>query len=164
MDEHIKKRGTINKRWSPVKWEPIYEQFIAFSAIGYSNKDIAEKFGYTPQQVSNVLCTPQAKVIKEQLIRKIREDVLANSAGDREALIHRANENIGKVLNSDELREKSPFKMLEASMSYLKGVGQLESESKGTTIMINTQVANILQQGLTKSDEVKKLHNPDAAA
>jgi len=154
------KGARINKRWNPAKWEPLYEHWVSLSAMGVSNVDIAKQFRYTPQQVSNVLTCDKAKVIKELLVREVRKGMLEDTKSQREAIIQRAQSNIKAVLTDDELLDRSPFKMLEASMAYLKGVGSMETEGgvKNTTINISTQVANVLAMGLEKANEAKLLN------
>lgn len=149
------------RKWQPQKWDPIYEQFVMYSAFGATNKQIADKFGYTPQQVSNVLSSAMAQTVKEQISYKIRENLIDGIEKDRIGVIAKAHENIKRVLTNDELMEKSPFKMLDASMRYLQGVGEMEGEKKGgdsTTINISSTVVNNLVTAMEKSAEVKELH------
>ncbi len=47
------KQGKVAK-WVPKTWLPMYEEMVALSCAGRSNKTIAEKFGYTEQWLGEI--------------------------------------------------------------------------------------------------------------
>lgn len=162
------RRGPVlnqRKRWIPKRWDVHHEQMVLLSCAGVSNIAIAERFGYTPQAISMILNTPQAKTIKELVKVQSRKQLMETFTDRMEVLQERALSNIEKVINDDELLEKSPFSVVDRSMQLLKGVGKLIGE--GATINNNSQTVNVigeaavnrLAEAIEKSNQVQRLHN-----
>lgn len=158
--------GTFANRWTPKEWTPLYETITFESCFGLSNVQLAEKYNYSAQQISNILNTPQAKQLKNYLTEKIRAQMLADVEKNQDVLVAAAQENIKAVLTDKELAAKSPFAMMKASMDYMKGVGKMiDSEKKQethNTFIMSDKAAEKLMDGLNKAMDVKKLHAAEA--
>jgi hypothetical protein len=150
------------KRWQPKKWEPLYDQIVALSCTGISNKAIAERFGYTPQQISNILCSDQAKIIKQLVTNFIRNQLEQDTGARLKRIEQRALENIETVITSEDVLAKHPLAMFDRCLVFLKGVGKLEGEKSAVptqNIFIGAEAAKSLIDGMHKANEAHKLHN-----
>lgn len=155
----------LNKkaRWQPKKWEPIYDSMVALSCTGLSNKAIAERFNYTPQQVCNILTSSQGKLIKT-LVSKFIQEELRKSVTERLAQTERrAHDIIATVLNDNELLGKNPLAMYDRAVKFLEGRGQLEDPAKKQnvierTFVVPSDIAAKLVEGMHKSNEAIMLH------
>ena len=149
-----------HSRWVPARWDAVHEQMVALSCRGMSNVAIADLLGYTAQQVSNVINTPQGQELIAQYKAELRKKLMESADTRMDELQVRAVENVHKVLNDKDLLQDSPFQMLRASMEYLKGVGKMVGNAPvintGDTIQNNTIVS---QQTaiLMKEEQLSKL-------
>lgn len=160
-EEKRRPRLKPGKRWQPKKWLPIYDAMISLHCAGKSNKEIAETFDYTDQQVSNILCSDQAKAIIAQVALYVRNKVSETAAERMKRLEAAAIANIEHALTSPELKEKSPLAVADRSMAFLKGVGKLESGEKrqqNNVIVIASEHSKQLVAGMNLADEALKLH------
>jgi hypothetical protein len=118
--------------WQPTVWEPIYETIVAESILGKSNQYLAEKYKYTPQQVSNILNTNKAREIKKEAIERIRRNSQAILDGKLSESVDRAIDNVHHVVHDEDLRLHHPFSVFSASMQVLKGLGKLQGDGPVT--------------------------------
>lgn len=116
------KRGAaVNKRWNPKEWHPIYEQIVLYDAIGMPHAEIEEKTGYTQPWISSILNSEQGKLRKILLTKRIQETGVQAVTTERvQKLQARAFQNIEKVINNDDILERSPMAIFGASMDILK--------------------------------------------
>lgn len=149
-------------RWQPKKWIPLYETMVGLSSMGRSNKYIAEVFGYTPQQVSNILTSDEAKLVLEVTVARIRDGATLTINSKLERLAERAVHNIETVLNDDNKLEQSPFAIVDRSMALLKGLKKLQGDSP--TVEVNNQQTFVTDKGaetivraIERSQQVKEL-------
>ena len=126
------------RNWQPT-WQPEYEAIVAESCLGKSNVALAEKYNFTPQHISNILNTEEARRIKREAIAAIRNASLSILEGKMAESAARAVENIHKVMHNDELLLNNPLAVMEKSLAVLKGLGKLQGD--GT--VINNNVNNI---------------------
>lgn len=152
---------TKPEKWVPKKWKPIYEEIVLRSAAGSSNEEIAVSLGYTTQQISNILNTPQAKEVLAGIGSRVREK-FQESFGERiENLTLTALTNMEVVLKDETVREVAPLQMFDRSLSYLKAAGKLQGDSpKGNTtnIVIGVDVQKNLLTGLQKANRVQEIY------
>lgn len=159
------RKAKLNKKgkWQPKNWDPLYDQMVALSCTGMSNKAIADKFQYTPQQVCNILTSDRGKLIK-QLISQHIQDELKNETTARIAQAEkRSHEIIAGVLGNNELLAKHPLAMYDRAIAFLKGRGQLEDESRKVvererTFVLPSDLAEKLVAGMAKSNAALMLH------
>lgn len=151
--------GSDNERkWQPVRWQPLYEQFVMLSCLGVSNTDIAKRFDYTPQQVSNVLNTEKAREIQKFAVEHIRKNSMATTMQRIEMLSAKAADRIEAVLNNDELAEKSPFAIFDRSLALLRANKVVSSVGDPTApngssipgVVVNGDAVIIPSETLTK--------------
>lgn len=157
--------GRRSKKWEPKKWTPVYDKMVALSCTGASNKYIAEQFGYSDQQVCDILNSPQAQIVNELIRKQVFKAAEKNILHSLGVASDAAASNIKKVLTNSELLEKHPFQMVDRSIAFLKGVGRLndsDGEKKaGPTIVLNNQIAINLMNGLKEANEAAKMHGID---
>jgi len=152
-----------NEKWTPKKWKPVYEEIVLLSAAGKSNEEIAKVAGYTPQQISNILNAPQAKLALEEIGVRAREK-FGESFYDRiERLSQRSLDNMEKVLTKDEWLDAAPIAMFDRSLNFMKAAGKLTGDSpkeaRTTNIIIGAEVQRTLLEGLQKANRVIEIHS-----
>lgn len=148
-----------SKRWVPKKWDPMYDQWVALRVGGWSNKRIGDQFGYTDQQVSNVLNTPEAKALLEvaskQIRKRLGEDVVTRMAN----LENRALKNVEDALTNEDLFLKHPLAVADRSMAFLKGMGKLadpEAKEKvinNNTLIVPSELIEKMVDGMDKAND-----------
>src|SRR6266850_7034341 len=68
------RRARIHRpKWKPKRWHPVYEEIVLLGALGYANTEIAREKGFTKEHVSNVLNTPQAKMIQAIILKQMEK-------------------------------------------------------------------------------------------
>lgn len=147
----------FTQRWVPLEWDPIYDQMIALSITGMTNAVVGLRLGYTAQQVSNILNTPEAKLIKQRFSEHIKK----NTEISLSDLKNIATKRLADVLTNDDLAEAAPFRMFDAAAKLLSGVGALSDGSdKVITNVINIPSEHVdrLAAAFAKSDEARRLN------
>lgn len=157
-------------KWQPKKWRPEYERMVAMSCLGWSNKMIAERAGYTPEHVSNVLNLPQAEHLREQLLERMREQTLKSIPERLDEIAEHTLKRLHTVVTNDELFEKSPFAVVDRGMDVVKGLGHLKGGGNGapginvsSAIIIQGEQAEGLFASLEKAREVRRIHGTPEA-
>lgn len=154
-------------RWQPKTWHPVYEQVVALAAAGKTNLELAEIFDYTPQQVSNILCTEEAKKVLSNIADNLRTEGTKSVQARLERLTNAALDVSEDILitRKDEFLEAAPFKLLDRSLAILRGVGKMIGEDKGVTnntvnntMIISDSHQKQISSGLDKAVEAWKLH------
>lgn len=167
------------KKWQPKIWKPLYEQMVALDVAGKSNIEIGQTFGYTPQQVSNILTCDKAVEIKFQIIKRVRNKV-GSAVGDKLAAIQsKTIERTYDLLHNDEWNKNSPIAIIKTGLLVGKATGQFkddpESSNHSGNHSGNSTVNNITQNNLNligasgietlinalaKSDEARRINAP----
>lgn len=159
----------FKQRWSPVTWKPIYESIVALSAAGKSNIALGEMFDYTPQHICNILKTPEAGRIFTKISETMRVNTMQTLPKRLERLTLASVEIAEDILitRREEFLAETPFKLLDRSLTVLRGVGKLNgdvphTEINNTTFFVSNTHQKQLNDGLDKLREVWKLHGgPD---
>jgi hypothetical protein len=154
------------QKWQMQKWLPHYEQIVALSCTGVSNKYLADKFDYTPVHISNILNTPQAKQIKQVILEKARAVTLESDIPERIERIKDAALSVVEevmIRRREELTLESPFAMLDRAQKVLAGVGLMRTEGGISVgkIEINETLQLALVDTIKKADEAHRLHSGD---
>lgn len=155
-------------RWSPQRWEPVHEQMVALSCRGLSNIAIGEMLGYSAQQVSNIINSPQGIELRQQYTAAVRKNLLESAEHTLESLQVTAIDNVRRVLEDKELAAASPFAMAKTSMDVLKGLGKMQGDKPSTQQVNNTQNNFILSpelqaqliEGVARATRVLDKHLP----
>jgi hypothetical protein len=154
-------------KWNPKEWHPVYEQILALSCMGKTNVELAEEFNYTPVHISNILTSPMAKLLRRQILNKLRSSVESTLPQKLQDAAAKAMERVQDFMDDDQLYEKSPFAFVDRAMTVLRAAGHSKHESSGGNAFINTRNANVIMTGeaaeiisaaLNKSDEARRLH------
>lgn len=157
------------QHYNPKKWEAWHESIVIRSVLGASNKDLAEKFGITPQHVSNILNCPQAVEVKERIRNQIVNE--GNNVAERVAGIQElALQRMQEYLKKDELATGNPHQTMDRAMQAFK-LTMPESiktnpesvQNNSLTLQQNILVANgefmeRLTKGLEISNQVQEKH------
>ena len=157
----------LTKKWEPTRWEPIYEQFVALSCIGYSNKYIADLFKYTPVHISNVLNSKQGKKLKALILERLRSTVTSTIDKRLEDIADKTVERLTNLVNDDELFDKSPFAVVDRGIAVLKGLSHLKPDDTRSPLNINKALilsdaaASTLARAMEKSDRAKEIRARD---
>lgn len=171
-------RRRAMKKWQPKVWKPLYEQMVALDVTGKSNVEIGQTFGYTPQQVSNILTCDKAIEIKFQIIKRINKKV-GTAVGDKLAAIQsKTIERTYNLLHDDNLNQISPIAIIKTGLAVGKATGQFKDDTKpsdhssnnsgNSTVNNITQNLNVigasgiatLIEALAKSDEARRINAP----
>lgn len=133
----------------------MYAQIVFADSVGLPNTEIASKYGFTVQHVSNILNLPQAVKLRAQLANRIQERMIEGIPGRLEAIADTAVKNIETVIGNQELLNKAPMQMLRSSMEYLKLQGKLTGDTPKTvtnnTLVIGDAGAKQMLEGLMKA-------------
>lgn len=162
-----------SKRWIPKRWTPVYENIVALAVMGLDNVSIAKQFNFTPQQVSNIINTPQADVIKKLAIEKLRRSSLNTLEGRLDAIAEKAVSRIESVMNNEKIFENSPLAIMDRSMKLLESRGVMKPEgqrdaqgnvinnTQNNVVVVPNGVLDKFTAALAKSMEVKELDDPN---
>lgn len=108
-------------RYKPKRWHPEFDLIVISSIAGKDNEELARIFGYTPQHISNILCTEQAQEIRN----KVRSDIDTTFTKDIKDRLNDINEGAIKSLEQFFVTERetryeaSPFLFVDRAMRYL---------------------------------------------
>ena len=157
------RRARLNRpRWEPKKWHPVYEEIVMLSVMGYKNTDIAKEKGLTPVHVSNILNTPQAKLIIEIVLKKMekKRELTVEQRLDR--LATKAMDRVEEVIENDVVAEKNPLAMFDRALEILKGTKKIKTADAPTTnntLIVTEDVSKQLIAALQLSDKARALHS-----
>ena len=156
-------------KWYPKKWKPIHEQIVALDCAGAPHAMIAAKFDKTPQYVSKICNTPQAKIIRRHALNTLVEK---NKEFQDERFVHaaaKAMERVTDLLEDDALFESEPFQVVEKAFKLLAGVGVVGGKkddgathihAKNVTVNNLKQTAIVdIKEGLAKAAEAREMHS-----
>ena len=166
MLDTLKPRRVIlrkTSKWIPKKWKPIYEEMLLLSVAGKSNGEIAEFYGYTAQQISNILSSPIAQAKKSEIVNRINEDFQKNEEQKLKEIAAKSIDRIRDLIFDDEKAKNAPFAMFDRSVTLLKAVGKLNSGESGprvthNTIVIGKEIRRNLLEGIEKANRVAELY------
>ena len=153
----------IRKRWNPKEWRPEYEAIVALSCTGTSHKLLAERYGYTPVHISNIVNSDVGKELSNiilQNLRKISTESLPEKIGGMQAA---AVKRMQEYLENDQIAAVDPQRMFDRALRFASefGLPGIQMQKSGVNININktnnTQV-NILdnESQAALMDEIKR--------
>lgn len=159
--------------WKPKEWRPEYERVVALSCMGKSNTEVALLTNFTSQHVSNILNLDEAAVFRKQVLDKMRERSMMDIPEQMERLKGNIVKRLNEAMTDDVLFQDSPFALLDRGIRVLEGSKVLDKGGAVTNVQVNnqnnstmvlpTESANTLIEGLRKADEVKRVHAPSEA-
>lgn len=156
----------VIRKWQPGVWLPEYEMIVMDSSKGRSNTDLAKQYNFTPQHISNILNTEEARTIKQQIVDAIRQkslDLMNTQYGE---IVEVSVKNIHTVLHSG-ITDENMFGMFDRSIMALKGLGKLQEEAKAGVVnnniqnvmIINNKQETVITKGLDDLKEIERLHS-----
>jgi len=174
VEKPIEKRR-LKKRWNPKEWKPEYELVVALSCTGLAHTVIAERFGYTPIHIGNIVNCEYGKALRQIILNKLRNDVTLATPNIIKDTQARALERIREVLDNDALALNSPLAIFDRSLKWLSTTGAVESDdgkhendragnparvtvNNQTNIALGTDAIRALQGGAAKAMEVLQAH------
>lgn len=157
-----------SKRWVPRTWRPEYEVIVSLSATGMSREAVVERFYqltgtlYTVQHITNICNTPEAKLLQQDLVQKIRTN-RTQTVHERLAEIqHKAVDRIAALMEDDEKFEASPFAVVDRAFKVLDTAKPSGSAAGtlnvGQAFIMTEEAAKILREGTEKADQAKLLY------
>lgn len=164
-------------RYKPKRWHPEFNLVVIDSIKGMSNVEIGKKYGYTPQHVSNILCTEQAAELKESIGKGIQNHFKASFADEANDLGRQAFEHIKDFVKDDlNLKTKSPFAFVDKMMKVAVMTNTLSSNEKNSNnsnvtinqnniekaIVISSEAANNLKDAILESRELDAISIGDS--
>ena len=148
-------------RWEPKVWEVNYEEIVIASTIGLSNEELAKKFNFTPQHISNILQTPQAALTRRRILDELQKRALDSIPQRMTAIADKAVQRLHNLLHDDERYAQSPFAVVDRGLQVLKGVGVLREEKNmqvDKAIILTGEQSTDLLEGLVKANRAKDLN------
>lgn len=108
--------------YNPVTWKPLYDAIILHLVMfGGKKKDIASRFGVTPQTVSNIINCEQGKIQIRAAQERVRETMIRSIPQRMGDIAEKAVSRMEEFINDDTLYEKSPFAVIDRGMRFMQG-------------------------------------------
>ena len=145
-------------KWVPKKWKPVYEQMILLAFMGRKQKDIAKMFGYTAVQVSNILNSPQALVLKQTLTNKVIGEARDAIPQSLRATAIDAVKKMKIALGDEKLWAANPLGAIDRTLKLLSAIGEVKAEGGINVTNIEKQliVDNEVGDRLRKALEISE--------
>lgn len=155
-------RSRLNRpRWQPKVWHPVYEEIVLLDALGYSNIEIAKDKGFTVVHISNILCTPQAKMIKRLIIGQVEKQRTLSIDQRLEKYSEVAMRRVEETLDNDVYAQKNPGGMFDRALKLLTVTNRVKDPDKGpvnnTTLVVPSEVFSRFTEAMERSREERKL-------
>lgn len=149
-----------NKRWQPKKWKVEYEKIVLMDLMGLKGYEIAEKMGYTPQHVYNILGTDEAIAIQRAMVGKIRESTF-NMTDELNEIQKLTVKRLKQCLKDEDKFNTARLGFISKGIDVMKGMGEHLKHSPSNvvnnTFTLPASVADRFLEGLKKSDEARLL-------
>ncbi len=162
-----KNRAAQFLHYNPKRWQPEFDLIVMKSIAGADNEEIGREFGYTPQHVSNILSTQQAKDLKEKIRSTIETEFDSNLKTRIAGIGAKTLKHIEDFVARDDLADKSPFQFIDRVTKIAQSVGAIGSDTKssvnnntfvqGNALIINGEQADRIKDGLFKSTELDNI-------
>ena len=151
-------------RYKPRRWQPEFDLIVLASFQGLANTDIGLKFGYTKEHISNILCSEQAQLVRNNLRDKINKESDVNVTQRMSLLSEKALSRLEAFMDNDKLAEASPFLFVDRAFKALQvSGGSLEKKDITNKVEFNqvnlgNDVFDRLTKALDKSERVQEIH------
>lgn len=163
-ENRARRAARINRpKWSPKQWHPVYEEVVLLDMLGYKNIVIAEMKGFTKEHISNILNTPQAKLIKELTVKRMEKKREETIEQRLDRLANKAMERLEETINNDELAAKNPLGLFDRAITVLKSTNNIKEQptsvDNSRTIIVTDAQMEKLNRAMALSDEAKQLNS-----
>jgi len=155
-------------KWVPKTWEIWMTEAVLLSSKGMSNTELATHFNVTPQHISNITNTPQAALIRREVMDALQERVQTTTVRRLESIASKTVERLDRMVHDDAAFKESPFQIIDRGMKVLEGIGKLQRKDAGKinvdkAIILSGQHSFELLEGMREAEEVKKLYEAEPA-
>lgn len=162
-----------HEAWRPKRWRPEYEVIVALSSAGMSRQAVIDRIfemsgtRYTPQHISNILNTPEAKEAQKKAVAVIRGKSTESLTEKIERVSQKAIGKIEELLDDADKYEASPFNVIDRGLAFLRITSKpapaptqpnTNVSVNNNTMVMTAEAAQILKDGTTKADEVARLY------
>lgn len=163
-DNEVRRRARLNRpRWVPGRWHPVYEEIVLLSVMGYSNITIAEMKGFTKEHISNVINTPQARLIIDLTLKQMEKKRVLSIDQRIEKITNRAMDRLEEVIENDAYAVKNPGGMFDRALSMLKVSGKVKEPVADLNVhhklSVPAGMMEKLRKGIEASDRALALHS-----
>lgn len=156
------------KRWEPKRWELVYDMIVIASTCGMSNSEIAIKYGYGKQQVSNILNCEMARKVRAKVYVALQTAAQKQIPTTIDELQVDAINRIKDALRSEDLQKDAPLSLAQLSLKFLESTGKIAGKSaaalsiktgKNSTVnVITAEAASDLKRGLERAREAEQIN------
>lgn len=150
------------KGLAPIKnWKSRHTTVIALSVLGESNEAIAEKTGYTPQRVSQILNDPKGLELREEMEQRFRENLTEDVASRLERLAVKAVDALEETLSANiSAIHKAKPNQDRVALKILEGQGHLRSEGTPGSggIQLPPEMAGAFLKAIERANRVQEIN------
>ncbi len=155
---------------APIKrWSPKHELVVHLSISTMGVEEIAEVTGYTPARILQIRADPQAILIQEAVIARMRAKMMEDIENGLVILADHAVKRIAETITFTDFVPGSDAKKHQDNLSLglLKGVGLLGSNgqngAKGDTpeSPLNEALSNRIVTALEESNKAAKIRQEE---
>lgn len=151
----------VTKKWQPKEWRIEYEKIVMMDIMGMKGFEIAEKTGYTPQHIYNILGCDEAIAIQKALIGRVRKEGV-NIVETLQEIQELTVKRLKDCLRDDNTFKESKLGFISKGIEIMKGTGDYlknapTNQVNNTTFQLPPSVADKFLLGLEKSDEARRL-------
>jgi ElaB/YqjD/DUF883 family membrane-anchored ribosome-binding protein len=168
----IEPRPAKFERYKPKRWHPEFDLIILDSISGLDNIELGRKYGYTPQHISNILSTEEARKVKERVRTAIDKEIQGGVKERLSKVGEKVLEHIERFVEDDNnLAEKRPFEFIDRAVRIGEKVGSLIGDvNKNVTnnidkaIFLSADQAKGIKDGLflsSKLDDIEPIIKPE---
>lgn len=161
-ENRVRRAARINRpKWEPKVWHPVYEEIVLLDIMGYKNTVIAEMKGFTVVHVSNILNTPQAKIIRQLTLKRMEQKREETIEQRLERLTHDAMARVEDTIRNDDLAAKNPLGLFDRAITVLKATNKIKEVAptvNNNTMIVSDEALDKLMRAVKQSDEAKALH------
>ncbi len=154
-------------------WQPIHTAIVMAMLQKNHVETVATEFGYHPVHIRNLMRTPQARKIREQVQAEVLKDRIENFDHNVAAACVTAFDNMMEFINNKEMKERNPFGFFDKNLAALNALNKMKGSptpehsegNRGNTTnnvqvnVINTpEVRDQLSKGLESLMLAQELH------
>lgn len=134
----------IKKRWNPKEWRPEYEAIVALSCTGTSHKLLAERYGYTPVHISNIVNSDVGKELSNIILQNLRKLSTESLPQKIEGMQQVAVKRMEEYLSNDIVAQTDPQRMFDRALKFASefGLPGIQMQKGGVNININKNTQN----------------------
>lgn len=158
LEVETSENGDKGKKWQPKEWRMEYERVVMMDLTGLMGYEIAEKTGYTPQHVYNILGCDEAIAIQKALIGRVRKEGV-QITDELKEIQELTVKRLKACLKDDEVFRESRLGFIAKGIDVMKGMGEHLKNAPTNQVtnqfVLPPSVADRFLEGLEKSDQVR---------